>query len=314
MKISFLKYAFLFLFSASMISCDKEGNAINAPTLDAFIKADANLTMFSKALDKAGLESFVKGPGPFTWFAPTNDAFAAASITEDSLNRMTQGQANYLILYHLVNSSLNAENLIAVNSAPRTSQLGAANQLYYGSVAGDTYINGFKIVSRDNLVSNGYVHKIDRILVPPVIQGNIQRILTTTGQHTLFIQALMRATVGTTALWTSLGTASVFTVFAPTDAAMTAAGYTSASIAATAPATLSTAMRYNYILNLRMFTNDLIRPSLPATAAGSSFFITSSDNGTKVKGRNNPTAANIIRPNILGTNGVVHITDAVLRH
>jgi uncharacterized surface protein with fasciclin (FAS1) repeats len=146
------------------------------------------------------------------------------------------------------------------------------------------------------------------MLVPPVTRGNVQRILTESGQHTLFIQALTKAN-----LWTALGTTAVFTLFAPTDEAMTAAGYTSASIAAATVTTLSTAMRYNYILNIRLFSNDLMRTSLPATAAGSSFYITPSENGTKVKGRNNATAANIIRPNILGTNGVVHITDAVLR-
>jgi uncharacterized surface protein with fasciclin (FAS1) repeats len=226
---------------------------------------------------------------------------------------MTAGQANYLMLYHLVNASLNSENMIALNSAPRTTQLGSANQVYYGSVNNETYINGVKITSRDNKVANGYVHVINQFLVPPVLKGNIQRILTESGQHTLFIQALTKAN-----LWTSLGTTAVFTVFAPTDAAMTAAGYTSASIAAvpssgTAFTSFVSAMRYHYILNVRLFTNDLIRTSLPATAAGSSFYLTPSENGTKIKGKNNTTAVNITKNNILGTNGVVHVIDAVLR-
>lgn len=314
MKLSFFKYVIFFLLITSVFSCDKkdDDSKSDAPTMDAFIKADPQLSMFSKTLDKAGLESFKTGPGPFTWFAPTNEAFIAAGVSEDSLNKMTPGQVNYLMLYHLVNASLFSENLIAANSAPRTTQLGSANQIYFGSVNGDTYINGAKIISRDNAVANGYVHVINRLLVPPVLVGNVQRILTSTGQHTLFIQALTKA-----GLWTSLGTTSVFTIFAPTDAAMTAAGYTSASIAATpsgAPlAALVTAMRYHYILNVRLFTNDLIRTSLPATSAGSSFYITPSENGTRIKGKNNASAIEISKSNILGTNGVVHIINTVLK-
>ncbi|MEJ7828419.1 MAG: fasciclin domain-containing protein, partial [Segetibacter sp.] len=187
MKSLVLKYSFIFLLLPFLFSCEKNdtGDTSDAPTLDAFIKADVNLSMFSKALDKAGLESFKTGPGPFTWFAPSNEAFAAASVTEDSLNRMTPGQVNFLMLYHLVNASLNGERLVAVNSSPRATQLGIANPLYFGSVNNDTYINGSKIASRDNRVSNGYVHIMNRLLVPPALKGNIQSILTGTGQHTL---------------------------------------------------------------------------------------------------------------------------------
>jgi uncharacterized surface protein with fasciclin (FAS1) repeats len=311
MKLSFSKYIFLGLITLASFGCDKNnGTKADAVTMDAFIQADPRLTMFSKALDKAGLESFKTGPGPFTWFAPTNDAFTAAGVTEDSLNKLTPGQVNFMMLYHLVNASLNSGNLIAVNSTSRSTQLGSANPIFFGSINGDTYINGSKIATRDNVVANGYVHIMNRLLVPPTLRGNIQSILTNT-KDTLFIKALIK-----TGLWTSLGTTAVFTVFAPTDAAMTAAGYTSASIAAatgTSLTALTTAMKYHYILNVRLFTNDLMKTFLPSTAAGSTFYITPSDNGTKLKGKNNAGTVNIIKPDILGTNGVVHIIDGVLK-
>jgi uncharacterized surface protein with fasciclin (FAS1) repeats len=306
MKI--IKFTFLLLI-IGISSCQKKNEGTVAPTMDAFIKAEPTLSMFSKVLDKAGLESFKTGPGPFTWFAPNNDAFTAALITEDSLNRMTQGQANYLILYHLANASLNSENMIAINSTPRSSQLGAgSNQFYSGSLNNEIYINGSKVISKDNKVSNGYVHILNRLNTPPLLKGNIPAILASTGQHTLFIAALNKAN-----LMTTLGSTAVFTVFAPTDAAMTAAGYTSTSIAAATVATLAAEMRYHYILNLRLFTNDLNKTSLPSTAAGSSSYITPSANGTKIKGKSNVAPANIIKPDILGTNGVVHVIDAVLK-
>jgi hypothetical protein len=46
---------------------------------------------------------------------------------------------------------------------------------------------------------------------------------------------------------------------------------------------------------------------LPSTAAGSNRFIVASENGTKIKGKSNPTAVTISRPDILGTNGIVHV-------
>ena len=97
---------------------------------------------------------------------------------------------------------------------------------------------------------------------------------------------------------------------------MTAAGYTSTSIAAasgTTLTTLTTAMRYHYFASLRLFTNDLIRTSLPATAAGSNQYLVPSENGTKIKGKSNATATNITVADLMGTNGIVHIIDAVLR-
>ncbi|HVF82532.1 MAG TPA: fasciclin domain-containing protein [Flavisolibacter sp.] len=309
MKVAIIKYMLCCLLIAGFVSCKKEEKTTSSPTLDAYLKSEPTLSLFSKALIKANLESYINGPGPFTWFAPSNDAFTAAGITEDSLNKMTQGQINYLLMYHLVSSDLNGENMIAINSSPRNTGLGTgAGQAYIGSSNNENFVNGTKLISRDNAVTNGYVHIINRVNVPPVLRGSVQAVLTRTGQHTLFIQALTRA-----GLWTSFGTASVFTVFAPTDAAMTAAGYSSGSITAAPVATLAAAMRYHYILNTRLFTNDLMKTTIPSTAVGSSSYLTTSDNGTKVKGKNNPTAVNITNSDNLGLNGVVHVINGVLR-
>jgi uncharacterized surface protein with fasciclin (FAS1) repeats len=313
MKRFFSKYSLIVLIAFGAVSCDKDKEENEAPTFDSFIKNDASLSMYAKAIDKAQLDIFKNGPGPFTWFVPTNEAFTAALITEDSLNKMTQGQISYILLYHMANTNLSGENMISSNSSPRSSQLGSGgiNQFYIGSVNNENFVNGSRIISKDNKVSNGYVHTISRLNVPPSYRGNIANILTTSGQHNLFIQALTRAGLWTSTTLTS--TSSVFTVFAPTDAAMTAAGYTSTSIAATTPATLAAVMRYHYILNLRLFTNDLYKGILPSTAAGSNRFLTASEKGTKIKGSNNQNAVNIIKSDILGTNGVVHVIDGVLR-
>jgi uncharacterized surface protein with fasciclin (FAS1) repeats len=300
----------LLLVAVSFTACTKDEAAPTAPTFDEFVKANTNLTMFAAAVEKANLKDFTTGPGPFTWFAPTNAAFTAAGITQDSLNRLPAGTVSYLLMYHLVNASYTTQDMIAQNSISRATQLGQV--LFNGGFNNMFFVNGGRISSADNKIANGTFHVSERLLTPPLLRGNIQAIIRSTGMHALFEQALTRAN-----LWAQFSTASVFTVMAPTDAAMNAAGLTSTFIAAQTTtaqvAALAARLRYHYFLNVRLFTNDFIAdPTTIATAAGPSTSLTTSDNGTKVRGRNNTAPLNITVSDRLGTNGLVHVIDGVL--
>ncbi len=290
---------FTFLFT----SCKKDEAIVTNPTLDEFVKANATLSMFGLAVDKANLVDFKKGPGPFTWFAPTNAAFAQAGITMDSLNRMTPGRASYFLTYHLVNTRYTGADMLALSSITRSTQNG--NVVYNGTFNNFYYVNGGKISSADNQIANGILHVSDRFLIPPVLNGNIISIINSTGQHSLFIEAITRA-----GLLTTLSGASTFTVMAPTNTAMIAAGYTSAGIAATPVATLLNQFRYHYFNSVRLFTNDLAADETTvATAAGPASFLRTSEVGTRVRGASNTSAILISRSDILGTNGIVHVID-----
>jgi uncharacterized surface protein with fasciclin (FAS1) repeats len=303
-----IHYSILFFcFAFLLTSCKKDEAIVTKPTLDEFIKANANLSMFGLAVDKANLVDFKNGPGPFTWFAPTNAAFTQAGITMDSLNRMTSGRASYFLTYHLVNTRYTGADMLALSSITRSTQNG--NVVYNGSFSNFYYVNGGKISSADNQIANGIIHVTDRFLVPPVLNGNIFSILNSTGQHTLFIEAITRA-----GLLATLSGTSTFTVMAPTNTAMIAAGYTSAGIAATPVATLLNQFRYHYFNSVRLFTNDLAADEITvATAAGPATFLRTSEVGTRVRGASNTSAILISRSDILGTNGVVHVIDGVLR-
>ena len=293
------------LMVASIFSCTKDDDQQELPSFDAFVNADTSLTMFGKAVAKANLQDFKTG-GPFTWFAPTNSAFAAAGITSDSLDRMTSNRISYFLVYHLVNSRYQSVDMLAISSISRNTQLGQT--VFNGSFNNTFFVNGGKIIKVDNKINSGIVHVTDKFLLPPAFAGNIQAILTRTGQHSLLIAALTKAN-----LWATFGTTAAFTIMAPTDAAMNAAGITSAYIAATPAATLAPILRYHYFTSVRLFTNDFASDvNTIATAAGASTFLVTSSEGTRVKGRNNPTPVTITTPNILGTNGVVHIIDGTL--
>lgn len=308
MKRIFYNISILIFASVFFIACKKENTVNDAPTFDAFIQSKQELSTFAQAVEKAQLQSFKNGPGPFTWFAPTNAAFTAAGI---SVDQMTSGQINYILLYHLINATtdlkpVTTNDMYATTSFPRTTQMGSS--VYFGQYKDSFYINGSSLISPNNKILNGYIHIINRLNIPPNLRGNIQSILTATGQHSLFIAALMRAN-----RWTALSS-STFTVLAPNDAAMSAAGYTTTSINAAPVAQMDSVVRYHLFSGSRYFTNDFASVITQPTFLGPTLTIKTSNDGRAVAGRKNTNPVNIIVPDLLGTNGVVHIINGVLRY
>jgi len=311
-RISFITFL---LLSATLffISCNKEdNNAAKAIPFTDFLKSQPSLSMYSGALEKAGLQLYINGPGPFTFFAPTNEAFTSALLTPDSLSKMTAGAINYLIVYHILNTKVTTRDLLGAQySFARGTQIGntASTQIFLGTSGDSSYINGTNIISPDNQVSNGVVHIINKFQIPQVLKGDVQNLLSTTGQHSLFIAALMRG-----GRWAGLTGTGPFTFLAPTDAAMSAAGYTISSISAAPIAQMDSLVRYHYFNSFRLFSNDFGDRISPQTALGVNRTVTASGNGKKIKGRSNSTSVNILQSNMLGTNGVVHVIDGVLKY
>jgi uncharacterized surface protein with fasciclin (FAS1) repeats len=311
-KISFLVCAAVLLFS----SCKKDEATVTLPDLDAYLKTQSNLSTFNAAIEKAQLSDFKKGPGPFSWLAPTNDAFTAAGITADSLNRMTQGAASYLVMYHILSSGSNPPTAVLTNemiaqfSVSRATQLGGT-LAFMGQKGNDFFVNGSRITSGDNRLSNGVLHVINRVNTPPQLRGTIQAILQKTGQHNLFIALLNRASQ-----WAQLS-AGTFTVLAPTDAAITALGapFNSSTTINTIPVTDATRIvRFHMFSGARLFNNDFKDGLSPSTMQGPGRSIRITSNGTGLAGPLNtaPVQFGGTLRDVLGTNGVVHSLSGVL--
>jgi len=308
----------LFICTAAVlfVSCKKEEAAV-LPNLDAYLRTQPNLSTFTAAIAKAQLDDYKNGPGPFSWLAPTNDAFTAAGITADSLNRMTAGAVNYLLMYHILRSTNNpptnvlTSEMISRFSVSRATQLGGT-LAFFGQKGNDFFVNGARITSGDNVLSNGVVHVIDRVNTPPQLRGNIQNILQSTGQHTLFIALLTRA-----GQWAQL-TGGTFTVLAPTDAAMTAAGApfnTTTGINGLTVAEATRIARFHMFSGARLFNNDFQDGFTPATMQGPGRTIRVTNNGARLAGPNNtsPIEFGGTLRDVLGNNGVVHSLGGVLR-
>jgi uncharacterized surface protein with fasciclin (FAS1) repeats len=308
----------LFVSTAVLLltSCKKEEPVV-LPDLDTYISKQSNLSTFNAALSKANLDEYKKGPGPFSWLAPTNDAFTAAGITADSLNKMSPGAVSYLLMYHILRSNDNPSRNVQTNEMISRFSVSRATQLdgalaFMGQKGSDFFVNGARIVSSNNFLSNGIVHVIDRVNTPPALRGNVQSILQRTGQHTLFIALLTRASQ-----WAQL-TGGTFTVLAPTDAAMIAAGApfnTLTGINGLSVADATRFSRFHMFSGARLFNNDFQDGLTPSTMQGPSRTIRVTNNGARLAGPNNTSPIEFggnLR-DALGTNGVVHSIAGVLR-
>jgi uncharacterized surface protein with fasciclin (FAS1) repeats len=114
------------------------------------------------AIEAAGLVETLQGEGPFTVFAPTNDAFAA--IPEDDLNALLEDPEalSNILLYHVVEGAVTADQVVELTSA--TTVQGSDVSV---SVEGDTVMVGdATVIMPDVMASNGVIHAIDTVLMP----------------------------------------------------------------------------------------------------------------------------------------------------
>ncbi len=177
-----------------------------------------NFKTLSSLLKTAGLADALKGPGPFTIFAPTDDAFAQlSSATLDALNKDPQKLAA-LLKYHVVEGALQAPD-VAKSSTPTTQE----GQTITITVKDDTtQINGATL-SRPGLeTANGVIYTIDRVLVPPELSKEVAFVAPATSAP--------GATPGKgTAIAQVQGTAAVATTVVPTRVPPQAATATAAA-------------------------------------------------------------------------------------
>ena len=124
----------------------------------------AGFSTLATAVTEAGLVETLKGEGPFTVFAPTDEAFAALPAgTLDALLADIPALTDVL-LYHVVSGEVLAEDVVGLSAAP-TAQ---GSEISIEVVDGAVILNGnVEVVTTDVLASNGVIHVIDGVLLPP---------------------------------------------------------------------------------------------------------------------------------------------------
>jgi uncharacterized surface protein with fasciclin (FAS1) repeats len=125
--------------------------------------AAGQFTTLVKAVQAAGLVSTLQGEGPFTVFAPTDAAFAKlpAGALEQLLANPDQLKA--VLLYHVVPGKVTAEQVTKLDNA-RTAQGASVPVRVEG---GKVMVGGAQVVTTDIAASNGVIHVIDTVMLPP---------------------------------------------------------------------------------------------------------------------------------------------------
>jgi uncharacterized surface protein with fasciclin (FAS1) repeats len=130
--------------------------------VDTAVSAGQFKTLVS-AVQAADLVETLKGKGPFTVFAPTDEAFAR--VPKEALNKLLADKKalTAVLTYHVVPGKVMAADVVKLDTA-RTVQ-GKALSIQAGT--GQPTVNGVKIIKTDIVCSNGVIHVIDAVLLPP---------------------------------------------------------------------------------------------------------------------------------------------------
>ena len=131
--------------------------------VDTAVAAGSFKTL-AAALQAAGLVDTLKGKGPFTVFAPTDEAFSKlpAGTVESLLKPENKEKLKAILLYHVVSGDVTAAQVVKLSSAKTVD----GQDLKLSVNEGTVMVNNAKVVKADVLASNGVIHVIDTVLLP----------------------------------------------------------------------------------------------------------------------------------------------------
>jgi transforming growth factor-beta-induced protein len=257
--------------------------------------ADGRFTTLVAAVQAAGLVDTLKGEGPFTVFAPTDEAFAKLPEgTVEGLLEQPEELAK-ILLYHVVPGKVMAADVVGLQSAET-----ALEQPVKISVDGDMVkINDAQVIITDIETSNGVIHVIDSVILPP---GDIVATAVADGRFTTLAAALQAA-----GLVETLQGEGPFTVFAPTDEAFAKlpAGTLDSLLKPENKQQLTNILLY-HVVSGQVFAQDVVGLESAETVLGEDVTI-------KVDmGKVYINDAEVIITDILTSNGVIHVIDSVI--
>ena len=249
------------------------------------------------ALSHAGLVSALQADGPFTVFAPTDDAFAAAGIDLSTFDTDEENATlSDILLYHVVSGAVASSDVTDGMSAEALN----GDDVSFTVSEGSVMVNDATVTSADVMASNGIIHVIDKVLMPPADLGDIPTVAQGTGIHTSLVAAVVQAE-----LLTTLQGDGPFTVFAPTDDAFATAGIDLAALDnEEGKATLTDILLYHVVSGA--VPSSAVTDGMSATAVNGDDLSFAVGEGVMVND------ANVVLADVPASNGVIHVIDKVL--
>ena len=249
------------------------------------------------ALAHAGLVDDLQAQGPFTVFAPTDDAFAAAGIDLSTFDTDEENATLADILtYHVYVGAVEAAQVTDGMTATMLNGDDATFTVTNESVM----IGDATVTMADVMASNGIIHVIDKVLMPPADLVDIPTVAQGTGIHDSLVAAVIQAE-----LLSTLQGEGPFTVFAPTDDAFTAAGIDLAALDNDeGKAALTDILLYHVVSGA--VPSSAVTDGMVAAAVNGDDLTFSVGNGVMVND------ANVVLADVMASNGIIHVIDKVL--
>jgi transforming growth factor-beta-induced protein len=285
-----------------MSACDDDDDGgTPAQNVVTLASGNSNLSTLVAALTKyPDLVSTLGSTGSFTVFAPTNTAFenVLTAIGQSSIDDIPEDVLKTILQYHVVGSEVKSTQL--TNGPVETVQ----GEDITVSLSSGVKLNGTVNVTQADIdASNGVVHVVDAVLVPPSVLPIVGTIVAPAYFNKNFTTLIAAVKGASPTVLETLLNASKKTLFAPTNAAFEAAGITSLP----GVDVLNTVLTY-HVLSGEVFADDIAAGSSSATTAqGSKLYLSKGSAGVSVNGTTKVTATDIE-----GSNGVVHVIDRTL--
>jgi uncharacterized surface protein with fasciclin (FAS1) repeats len=155
--------SFVLILSVLATAMPAVAGSAQKDIVDTAVAAGSFKTL-ATALQAAGLVDTLKGKGPFTVFAPTDEAFSKlpAGTVESLLKPENKEKLKAILLYHVVSGDVTAAQVVKLSSAKTIN----GQDLKLAVKDGTVMVNDATVVKADVLASNGVIHVIDTVLLP----------------------------------------------------------------------------------------------------------------------------------------------------
>jgi transforming growth factor-beta-induced protein len=299
----FLMIALIAVVALGFTACEDDENPVNLPTDTIVQLAQGNddLTSLVAALTKyPGLVGTLSA-GEFTVFAPTNDAFAAAltALGQSSIEDLPEDVLRSILEYHVIPGATVRSTDLS-NTTVTTEQ----GEDITVNVDNGVVLNGSaEVIAADVEATNGVVHVIDAVLLPPSMQPIVGTIVAPAFFNRNFTTLIAAVQAASPAILETLLNSDQKTLFAPTNDAFEAAGITSLPDQATLDAVLT-----YHVIASKVESGDIAAGSSSAPTLGGDIYL--SNNGTAGIFING--TSQVVSADIQGSNGVVHVIDRTL--
>ena len=262
--------------------------------------SDGRFKTLTKALTSAGLVETLQSDGPFTVFAPTDEAFGKlpTGVVSSLLKPENSEELGNILKYHVLAGSVRLAGALEAKDAKTIT--GESISVTFSD--GKIKVNESTLINSDIQCSNGTIHVIDSVLLPPRPETDLVAIAKRSGKFNTLLAAVQAAGLSDT-----LSGASEITILAPTDEAFSKLpeGTLESLLKPGNKKTLQKILAM-HVLNGKVSAGDALNAKKAVSFSGEPLTFKVEDGLLKVN------SSTIVSTDIVADNGVIHVIDSVL--